>query len=139
MTNVLSNMINSSTHFLPSSCTAPFSGAFTGANYKVYGNVKSTDLASLRNEVKQVSPVAAFTIKHATAPPFKEIKEKFNASIYDGAFAALISGYFVPPLTGMYNFVIEGHFQAMLSFSVEKKSIETGIERQTSFNGDTGT
>jgi len=115
----------------------PFSGAFTGANYKVYGGVKSSDLSTLQSEITSSTPVFANIIKEGRAPPFAKISPMFKAPVNDGAFAASISGYFVPPLTGKYNFIIEGHFQAKLSFSIEKKSIQNGIETQASFDGDT--
>ena len=86
-----------------------------------------------------MSPVFEHKINEAIAPPFSTISKKFKTAINDGAFAASISGYFVPPLTGNYKLIIEGHFQAMLSFSIEKKSIENGIEKQVDFNGDTAT
>lgn len=114
----------------------PFSGAFSGANYKLYSGVKSSNLAALQSEVKTQTPVFNGRIEEARAPPLQKIMQ---TPINDGAFAASISGFLVPPLTGKYKFTIEGHFQAMLSFSIEKKSIENSIEKQASFNGDTAT
>ena len=122
---------------MDSSILVPFSGAFTGANYKVYGGVKSSDLSALQSEITSITPVFENIVKEGRAPPFTKISPLFKAPVNDGAFAASISGYFVPPLTGKYNFIIEGHFQAKLSFSTEKKSIENGIETQASFDGDT--
>ena len=86
-----------------------------------------------------MNPVYNEKIKRTSAPPFKDISSRFTAAVNDGSFAAVISGYLVPPLTGKYKLLIEGHMQAMLSFSIEKKSIVSGIEKQTEFNGDTAT
>ena len=119
--------------------SVPFSGAFPGATYKVYSGVKSSELTALQSEVSALTPVFSNRIKDARAPPLQMISSMFTTPMNDGAFAASISGYFVPPLTGRYNFIIEGYFQAMLSFSVEKKSIQSGIEKQGFFNGDTAT
>ena len=114
-----------------------FTGAFTGANYKVYAGITSTELTALKKEIELKTPIFESKIKHATAPDFNDISSKFTTPVNDGAFAASISGYLVPPLTGMYKFMIGGHFQGMLSLSEEMKSIEKAIEKKTSYNGDT--
>ncbi len=115
----------------------PFRGPYPGAEYKVYSGVSSGNLAALSAEIANKIPVYAARIKHTTAPAMSGIVSKFSTPLADGAFAATISGYFVPPLTGQYNLSIGGHFMAMLSFSIETRSIESAINNQTSFDGDT--
>eukprot|EP00794_Sanderia_malayensis_P015384 gene15384-16963_t len=114
-----------------------FSGPHPGVDYKVYGQITSGNLAALSTEIATKAPIYSAKLKQASAPSFASIKSQLSTPIKDGAFAASISGYFIPPLTGKYKFTIEGHFMAKLSFSPEQKSIKAAITNQTSFDGDT--
>lgn len=74
---------------------------FTGTSYEVFSNPSSETIDGLHEELATKEPVEMKQLMIMENPAF-DILAKSVEAVGSGVFAVKLSGYFIPPISGIY-------------------------------------